>query len=813
MAGTRVLEEQYPDVAPTGAPGNDFQRIQTSPAMFGGAVAGAEEKLGAGLKDVATNADNVAQFYSKITADDAYNKLDQQYYKIQFGDSSDPSKPGYFALKGQDALKARQGVEQRLEEARQQLRSQLNPYSQLVFDQNSRRLQSFTLNSVGRHADQQFDVYTDATQKAGIDNAVRKAGAFYNDDNAWLQSLKDGGQRVAELVHAKGLGDEEMQSALNSFTTRAVASRVEGMLNVDPMRAKAFLDEQKPHIDPQVYDSLVTRLRPMVAGAGAPGDVDKARGTTPAVESVKGAILGQESGNRSDVGASVDGARGPGQVMPATFAQYARPGERIDNPADNRAVSGRIVEDYYRRYGGDAQRVAVAYFSGPGNVAPEGSSTPWRRNVADGNGKTVASYVGDVSRRVGQKGAIDPADAAVIAEAARLLPPQLPGTETAGVGKMTPHEIANGYGTDPNAPRADTVAGTPQQSLADVPSGLPSQAAAIQNAIDRAKGDPLQARANVAAVKELYVAAQANYVEQERAQRVAKQQRETASDTEEDRVMADLYSPNPKMTVQQIMRDTPDNPLLPAARIRMVAVANAANKAKPTEAVSRETTNRMLDRMRRPEGDPSKLTDPNVFTDELIGKNITRSDYEFLKKQWADARTPTGEKLNTAQADFIKRMTSSITKSNPLMGEQHPDGDKMLYDFNYFVSHKMDEYRKAGKDPFDLLDPAKPEYLGNPKTMAPFQRTMQESMTVMTKMYGSPVSSIDDAKVLQEAEAAFRAGHPAPSGALAAEPPPARPTRRLPGETPAQYLGRTGGATRAPFTWPNGQSIEAPRLQ
>jgi Transglycosylase SLT domain len=119
------------------------------------------------------------------------------------------------------------------------------------------------------------------------------------------------------------------------------------------------------------------------------------------LENIQGAILNQESGNRDNVRVSVTGAIGPGQIEPETFAKYARPGESISNPADNRAVSGRIVADYYQKYGGDAERVAVAYFSGPNNVAPPGSPTPWITDKHDPNGKSVSSYVADVAGRLG----------------------------------------------------------------------------------------------------------------------------------------------------------------------------------------------------------------------------------------------------------------------------------------------------------------------------------------------------------------------------------------------------------------------------
>lgn len=115
--------------------------------------------------------------------------------------------------------------------------------------------------------------------------------------------------------------------------------------------------------------------------------------------SVSQSILQQESGNNDNIQTSIDGAVGPGQITPATFARYAQPGERIDNPDDNRAVHSRIIADLSAKSGGDPARIAVGYFSGDGNIAPPDSPTPWKHDYRDGNGKSVSSYVSDVVTR------------------------------------------------------------------------------------------------------------------------------------------------------------------------------------------------------------------------------------------------------------------------------------------------------------------------------------------------------------------------------------------------------------------------------
>lgn len=121
-------------------------------------------------------------------------------------------------------------------------------------------------------------------------------------------------------------------------------------------------------------------------------------------EDVVSSIHKQESGGRETAKTSVTGARGGMQIQPATFAQYARPGESIDRPADNIAVGRRIIADLWDKSGGDPARVAVGYFSGPGNIAPAGAATPWKRDAADPTGKTTSSYVEDVLKRLGRGG-------------------------------------------------------------------------------------------------------------------------------------------------------------------------------------------------------------------------------------------------------------------------------------------------------------------------------------------------------------------------------------------------------------------------
>ena len=86
------------------------------------------------------------------------------------------------------------------------------------------------------------------------------------------------------------------------------------------------------------------------------------------------AIFQRESSSGRNIAVSYAGARGPMQIMPQTWAQYAQPGEDIDNFADNMRVGRRIVGDLYDRYGGNRDAVLIGYNAGEKRIG-----LPWNQ--------------------------------------------------------------------------------------------------------------------------------------------------------------------------------------------------------------------------------------------------------------------------------------------------------------------------------------------------------------------------------------------------------------------------------------------------
>jgi len=93
-----------------------------------------------------------------------------------------------------------------------------------------------------------------------------------------------------------------------------------------------------------------------------------------------------------------------------------------------------------------------------------------------------------------------------------------------------------------------------------------------------------------------------------------------------------------------------------------------------------------------------------------IGEGLTVGDYNSLKGI-LDNLTTGDAMLEKAVSSFLKRMKGTITNSS-LMG---PDasGDQSFYEFEMWVRDRIKSYIDQKKDPYLLLHPDKPEYLGN----------------------------------------------------------------------------------------------------
>lgn len=128
-----------------------------------------------------------------------------------------------------------------------------------------------------------------------------------------------------------------------------------------------------------------------------------------------------------------------------------------------------------------------------------------------------------------------------------------------------------------------------------------------------------------------------------------------------------------------------------------------------------------------------KVPSTDVIDRAYLNKTLSWEDKERLTKAWQENRTPDGERMNRRKEEFFTGVKPHIDRSNPLQGKIDAPGSEAMYRFRVEVDNKMAEYRRTGKDPYDLLDPSKPDYMGKPDTLAPFQKTIQQSMQDVTR--------------------------------------------------------------------------------
>lgn len=407
-----------PTVAPETRAPDDYQRIDAKPEQFGGLIAKGAQQLGAGTEKAAESAFDISKFWGEVQTDGAINNsLTDVNNTIAH----------FRSLRGQQALDAQDATQKQIDQTFKQGREALtSPAQQRQYDETVRNYQQRYISGLlTTHADTEAKAHIAKTNQDSFGLAISGVANTAEDPQSVVNFREDARRAAIKQVYADGNGGDPtiLKAALARADQAVFKTQVEAIGVKDPKAATAIAEQRRAELGDQ-YDNVMNSLRArkqqqggIEAGAEAFTQAQHgvAPGGGPSVQQVHAAIIGQESGGNPNIRASIDGAHGIGQIMPATFAQWARPGERIDNPADNLAVSQRIIQSYYDRYHGDPARVAVAYFSGPGNVAPEGSPTPWIRDSRDGNGKSVASYAQDIQRRVGgaprQGGNLEAADA------------------------------------------------------------------------------------------------------------------------------------------------------------------------------------------------------------------------------------------------------------------------------------------------------------------------------------------------------------------------------------------------------------------
>jgi hypothetical protein len=125
------------------------------------------------------------------------------------------------------------------------------------------------------------------------------------------------------------------------------------------------------------------------------------------LKAIQRSIYGQESGyGRAKTDKpNYAGARGPMQIMPATWQDMKNRGlipkdYDIKNPEHNQAGGNALIADYYTRYSGDPAKIYAAYYAGPGAINKDGTiNTQWR-DKKNPKAPSVGEYIAQASSKL-----------------------------------------------------------------------------------------------------------------------------------------------------------------------------------------------------------------------------------------------------------------------------------------------------------------------------------------------------------------------------------------------------------------------------
>lgn len=415
---------------------NPRLNVEANPNDFGAQIAGATEKVGGALQEAGDKGSQLAlQYQGQLNETLSTNAA------IDFEKQAGEKDANFKSLEGLAAVNAAPKHIAELTELQQNIKSGLTGAAAKSYDQISGRQLAFRINEANMYAGQQIKAADLQSATSQVQASIESTGdlSVASNDKEFNNKLAEihfgQGRQMQNKGWDSGTGMQPQGDGSYSFDessphgkdakavydqmsnqniSKAWETRLKVLADQNVMDAyKKYQDnyDKIPSVAKPVLDAFFTpKIRDVQSRDISENTLGQATAgyhqlvqSPQAVksDSIKTAIQTQESGGNPNAPTSVDGAVGQGQITPDTFKQYAKPGEDINNPKDNKTVSDRIIDDYSQRYNGDAQRVAVAYFSGPGNVAPAGAATPWIKDTQDGNGKSVSSYVSDIQGRVG----------------------------------------------------------------------------------------------------------------------------------------------------------------------------------------------------------------------------------------------------------------------------------------------------------------------------------------------------------------------------------------------------------------------------
>lgn len=347
-----ILDVQFPEVQPSGAPSGDFERITTTPRMFGAFGGEAAEKLGGGVAKAAEAGLDYLTETNKLN-----NSIHAASLNSWFANQAGDKWTDFSQLKGRQALAARPKFLADLEDLRQQAMAQAPSLQEkALVVQSIRNIGDAYSRYSANHATSEANTYAKDTAGDAIATYANQASiAYMNGDRGGFETnLRNQDQEVRNFATHNGLTDPRDIEA-EVMKRRGVTLRqiFETQADIDPNAAAADFSRYSNQMDPASRLAVMNKLLPMqkqqsyeIGGAVSLGRAppvgafmygEKMAGLPPGYVS---RVIQLESGGNPNAASPTGTYRGLGQFGPAEMIKYG-----ITDPGDVVQVSSALLTE------------------------------------------------------------------------------------------------------------------------------------------------------------------------------------------------------------------------------------------------------------------------------------------------------------------------------------------------------------------------------------------------------------------------------------------------------------------------------------
>lgn len=712
-----ILDVSVPDVMPQGAPGNDYERIQATPDMFGGLIARSEERLGQGISQAGD-----AAFNYLMETDRLQDQIHGSELHSWFSDQAGDAISKFSELQGRAAVDGLPGVKKQIADLQQQAVQQSgNLFTQSLVAQNTRRTMDYLYGMATRHADTQRTAWATHTATNNIDSATNGGSLAITSGGAPLdmarldQQMNVINAEAHNAIDAQGYDPDTAADAVSKFKGKALTNWVE----------TAATNDKDP-------DALTHAL------AIYHRYQDQA---DPASRLTISKYLNAKTFNRT-----VD-----------RLANYYVTGD-VANLGGSFVQSIKNSEGYRDKPYWDVKQWSVGY----GTKASGPDERPDRFTLEgrfDDELTRAANFVDSVNPH------LDPGTRAALTS---LTYNAGEGWASAGLGEaVRDNDLLraqqlflqyNRSGGQPSANLSQRRAAEAQWfGQTQAPGVSPRDTSAM---VDRVRTDPAFAdRPELQAAVEKAIVAKSAMAE--RADALTARAQKDASDSSELKFFQNIHSGKPTVTLDQIMADPS---MSREAKERMVTQLETATGAEKADKTYGTGFYDLYRRVHLPETDPQHISDPGLLYGHVGPTgDLTVAGVDKLVQEIQGKRTPEGVAEGEMKKQFLANARAQITGTDEGLHIKDPKGDELYLKFLAQALPQYDKLRREGKSAAALLDPSSPDYLG--KMISGYKRPMSQWYSDMVHDQGEGTAAqapggFDPSKVnsLDDLVAAYRRG-------------------------------------------------------